>query len=83
MLLGSGELGKEEVIEFQRYGVEVVAVDRYDHARALAEPDTQLRLFGNLKFEEKGVWAFAWQKQGRLRSRDRKRIKLHPVFSIL
>ena len=32
ILLGSGELGKEVVIEFQRYGVEVIAVDRYDHA---------------------------------------------------
>ncbi len=35
MLLGSGELGKEVVIEFQRYGVEVIAVDRYDHAPAM------------------------------------------------
>jgi phosphoribosylglycinamide formyltransferase 2 len=35
MLLGSGELGKEVVIELQRYGVEVVAVDRYDHAPAM------------------------------------------------
>lgn len=35
MLLGSGELGKEVVIEFQRYGVEVVAVDRYEHAPAM------------------------------------------------
>ncbi len=35
MLLGSGELGKEVVIEFQRFGVEVVAVDRYDHAPAM------------------------------------------------
>ena len=61
MLLGSGELGKEVVIEFQRYAV--IAVDRMI-MRALAEPDTQLRLFGNLKFEEKGVWAFAWQKEG-------------------
>lgn len=34
-MLGSGELGKEVVIEFQRYGVEVVAVDRYDHAPAM------------------------------------------------
>ena len=29
MLLGSGELGKEVVIELQRLGVEVIAVDRY------------------------------------------------------
>lgn len=35
MLLGSGELGKEVVIELQRLGVEVVAVDRYDNAPAM------------------------------------------------
>ncbi|MFN8336769.1 MAG: formate-dependent phosphoribosylglycinamide formyltransferase [Cyclobacteriaceae bacterium] len=35
MMLGSGELGKEVVIEFQRYGVEVIAVDRYPHAPAM------------------------------------------------
>lgn len=35
MLLGSGELGKEVVIELQRLGVETVAVDRYDHAPAM------------------------------------------------
>ncbi|HEY0655673.1 MAG TPA: formate-dependent phosphoribosylglycinamide formyltransferase [Chryseosolibacter sp.] len=35
MLLGSGELGKEVVIEFQRLGVEVIAVDRYDNAPAM------------------------------------------------
>src|SRR3546814_8624873 len=29
LLLGSGELGKEVVIELQRYGVETIAVDRY------------------------------------------------------
>jgi len=34
-MLGSGELGKEVVIEFQRYGVEVIAVDRYDNAPAM------------------------------------------------
>jgi phosphoribosylglycinamide formyltransferase 2 len=34
-MLGSGELGKEVVIEFQRLGVEVIAVDRYDHAPAM------------------------------------------------
>lgn len=28
LLLGSGELGKEVVIELQRYGVEVVALDK-------------------------------------------------------
>jgi phosphoribosylglycinamide formyltransferase 2 len=35
MLLGSGELGKEVVIEFQRFGVEVIAVDRYENAPAM------------------------------------------------
>jgi phosphoribosylglycinamide formyltransferase 2 len=35
MLLGSGELGKEVVIELQRLGVEVVAVDRYANAPAM------------------------------------------------
>jgi len=34
MLLGSGELGKEVMIELQRFGVEVIAVDRYAHAPA-------------------------------------------------
>ncbi len=34
MLLGSGELGKEVVIALQRYGVEVIAVDRYENAPA-------------------------------------------------
>ncbi len=35
MMLGSGELGKEVVIEFQRYGVEVIAVDKYANAPAM------------------------------------------------
>jgi phosphoribosylglycinamide formyltransferase 2 len=35
LLLGSGELGKEVVIELQRLGVEVVAVDRYENAPAM------------------------------------------------
>ncbi len=35
MLLGSGELGKEVAIELQRFGVEVIAVDRYAHAPAM------------------------------------------------
>lgn len=35
MLLGSGELGKEVAIEAQRYGIEVVAVDRYANAPAM------------------------------------------------
>ena len=35
MLLGSGELGKEVAIEFQRLGLEVIAVDRYANAPAM------------------------------------------------
>lgn len=35
MLLGCGELGKEVVIELQRLGVEVIAVDRYANAPAM------------------------------------------------
>ncbi len=34
LLLGSGELGKEIAISLQRYGVEVIAVDRYENAPA-------------------------------------------------
>lgn len=35
LLLGSGELGKEVTIELQRYGVEVVALDKYADAPAM------------------------------------------------
>ncbi|RHW19884.1 formate-dependent phosphoribosylglycinamide formyltransferase [Pseudomonas jilinensis] len=35
LLLGSGELGKEVVIELQRLGCEVIAVDRYANAPAM------------------------------------------------
>lgn len=35
LFCGSGELGKEVVIELQRYGVEVIALDRYDNAPAM------------------------------------------------
>jgi phosphoribosylglycinamide formyltransferase 2 len=35
LLLGSGELGKEVAIELARFGVEVVAVDRYPGAPAM------------------------------------------------
>lgn len=34
-MLGSGELGKEVVLELQRFGVEVIACDRYAHAPAM------------------------------------------------
>ena len=35
MLLGSGELGKEVAIELQRYGVHVIACDKYANAPAM------------------------------------------------
>lgn len=35
LLCGSGELGKEIAIELQRYGVEVIACDRYENAPAM------------------------------------------------
>ena len=35
LLCGSGELGKEVAIELQRYGVQVVAVDKYEGAPAM------------------------------------------------
>lgn len=35
LMLGCGELGKEVVIELQRFGVEVIAVDRYANAPAM------------------------------------------------
>ncbi|MCM8534851.1 MAG: formate-dependent phosphoribosylglycinamide formyltransferase [Lentisphaeraceae bacterium] len=39
LMCGSGELGKEVVIELQRYGVEVIAVDRYENAPAMQVAD--------------------------------------------
>ncbi|HZG39010.1 MAG TPA: NAD-dependent epimerase/dehydratase family protein, partial [Nodosilinea sp.] len=36
LLLGSGELGREVALEAVRLGLEVIAVDRYDHAPAMA-----------------------------------------------
>ncbi|MEE9694783.1 formate-dependent phosphoribosylglycinamide formyltransferase [Aeromonas hydrophila] len=35
LLLGSGELGKEVAIELQRFGIEVIAADRYADAPAM------------------------------------------------
>ena len=40
LLCGSGELGKEVAIELQRFGVEVIAVDRYDNAPAMQVPQS-------------------------------------------
>ena len=39
LLCGSGELGKEVVIELQRYGVEVIAADAYPDAPAMQVAD--------------------------------------------
>lgn len=36
LLLGSGELGKEVVLEAQRLGLECIAVDRYENAPAMS-----------------------------------------------
>jgi phosphoribosylglycinamide formyltransferase 2 len=39
LFCGGGELGKEVVIELKRLGVEVIVVDRYDHAPAMQVAD--------------------------------------------
>ena len=39
LLLGSGELGREVVIELKRLGVEVVAADKYENAPAMQVAD--------------------------------------------
>ena len=39
LLLGSGELGKELVIESKRLGFEVIAIDKYDNAPAMQVAD--------------------------------------------
>ena len=39
LLLGSGELGKELVIESKRLGLEVIAIDRYEKAPAMQLAD--------------------------------------------
>ncbi|GAB6069118.1 formate-dependent phosphoribosylglycinamide formyltransferase [Thiomicrorhabdus hydrogeniphila] len=39
LLCGAGELGKEVAIELQRFGVEVIAVDRYPNAPAMQVAD--------------------------------------------
>jgi len=39
LLCGAGELGKEVAIELQRFGVEVIAVDRYSNAPAMQVAD--------------------------------------------
>ena len=57
MLCGSGELGKEVVIELQRYGVEVIAVDSYEHAPAMQVADRShvLSMLDGSELEREGV----------------------------
>jgi len=49
LLLGSGELGKELVIEAKRLGCEVIAVDKYEHAPAMQVADKHFVLDMNNK----------------------------------
>ncbi|MDE6366523.1 MAG: formate-dependent phosphoribosylglycinamide formyltransferase, partial [Muribaculaceae bacterium] len=51
LLLGSGELGKEVAIELQRYGVEVVACDKYPFAPAM-QVANKCRVFNMLDADE-------------------------------
>ena len=39
LLLGSGELGKELVVEAKRIGLEVIAIDKYENAPAMQLAD--------------------------------------------
>ena len=39
LLLGSGELGKELVVEAKRLGLEVIAIDKYENAPAMQVSD--------------------------------------------
>lgn len=59
MLLGSGELGKEVIIEAQRLGLETVAVDRYEGAPAQHAADKAYS--GNMT--EKGFLKFLVEKE--------------------
>ena len=39
LLLGSGELGKELVVEAKRLGLKVIAIDKYENAPAMQLAD--------------------------------------------
>lgn len=54
ILCGSGELGKEVAIELQRYGVEVVALDKYPNAPAMqvAHKSYVLSMLDGARLEE-------------------------------
>ena len=49
LLLGSGELGKELVIEAKRLGCEVIAIDKYQNAPAMQLADSSYVLDMNDK----------------------------------
>ena len=51
MMLGSGELGKEVVIEAMRFGIEVIACDRYADAPAMLVEDGLRLKLGQRTFE--------------------------------
>jgi phosphoribosylglycinamide formyltransferase 2 len=59
MLLGSGELGKEVIIEAQRLGLQTVAVDRYQGAPAQHAADSAYT--GNMT--EKGFLKYLVEKE--------------------
>ncbi|MBN2607276.1 MAG: phosphoribosylglycinamide formyltransferase 2, partial [Thiotrichales bacterium] len=44
LLCGSGELGKEVALEAQRFGIEVIALDRYENAPAMQVADKSYTL---------------------------------------
>ena len=54
LLCGSGELGKEVAIELQRYGCEVIAIDRYDNAPAM---QVAHRSYSIDMLDEKALWS--------------------------
>ena len=60
LLCGSGELGKEVAIELQRYGVEVVALDKYPNAPAMqvAHRSYVLSMLDGVRFRERRRKAF-------------------------
>ena len=55
LLLGSGELGKELVIESKRLGLEVIAIDKYENAPAMQVADFSYVLDMSNKNELKSI----------------------------
>ena len=73
MLLGSGELGKEVVIEFQSFPAST---------RHSLKQTRSSDYLASLKFEVKDEWEFAWQKEAASRKPDEKPTRPHQIFSI-